>query len=281
MNIPRVIGIVSVLFVACGPAAAAALPTDFETEGSLMNRLYSYFGGVATFSVYQSPTLCFDGQSMGLTIQFQSSFFNIAGVGVGSLGISPPDLTVPSNADTFSLTIKSPDSGQLAFFVTLREDDNNDGVIDIASGDDEWESPTNMIPVGETTTFNIPLSSFMDTGEGSGNGVQNFTTTGAMAFIIDIHSRNIFPGGIITTPKTLYLDHVGLYAGPQVPPPPPPACPGDADGDGVAAFTDVTSVLVNWGASGPPPLAGDADGDGVVAFADVTAVLVNFGAMCR
>lgn len=56
-----------------------------------------------------------------------------------------------------------------------------------------------------------------------------------------------------------------------------PVCAGDADGDGVVNFADITNVLANFGmATG----AGDADGDGAVTFADVTAVLANFGLPC-
>lgn len=59
--------------------------------------------------------------------------------------------------------------------------------------------------------------------------------------------------------------------------PPPPPCPGDATGDRVVDFSDVTAVLANWGGAGP---AGDADHDGDVEFADVTAVLAAFGVPC-
>ncbi len=60
----------------------------------------------------------------------------------------------------------------------------------------------------------------------------------------------------------------------------PPPCPGDATGDGIVNFTDITAVLSNWGSAGPSPLAGDADSDGVVNFQDITAVLSNWGALC-
>ncbi|MBL8746374.1 MAG: endonuclease/exonuclease/phosphatase family protein [Phycisphaerae bacterium] len=59
--------------------------------------------------------------------------------------------------------------------------------------------------------------------------------------------------------------------------PPPPPCEGDADGDGVVNFADITSVLANWGTSGP---AGDADHDGSVNFADITRVLASWGNTC-
>lgn len=58
------------------------------------------------------------------------------------------------------------------------------------------------------------------------------------------------------------------------------SCNGDADGNGVVNFADVTNVLANWGtASGCLP-QGDADASGVVDFNDITTVLANWGASC-
>jgi hypothetical protein len=57
-----------------------------------------------------------------------------------------------------------------------------------------------------------------------------------------------------------------------------PPCLGDANGDNLVNFSDVTAVLANFGGSGPN---GDANGDNFVNFADVTAVLANFGADCN
>lgn len=54
-------------------------------------------------------------------------------------------------------------------------------------------------------------------------------------------------------------------------------CPGDADGDRVVGFPDVTSILRFWGGAGP---LGDADDDGFVGFPDVTQVLRNWGNVC-
>jgi hypothetical protein len=60
-----------------------------------------------------------------------------------------------------------------------------------------------------------------------------------------------------------------------------PACPGDANGDGIVNFSDITSVLANFGnAYGPGTGTGDANGDGAVNFSDITTVLANFGNSC-
>lgn len=56
------------------------------------------------------------------------------------------------------------------------------------------------------------------------------------------------------------------------------SCPGDADGNRIVDFGDVTAVLVNWGAGGP---VGDSTGDCLVDFTDISAALVNWGAACR
>jgi hypothetical protein len=58
---------------------------------------------------------------------------------------------------------------------------------------------------------------------------------------------------------------------------PPPPCIGDANGDRVVNFADITSVLTNWGGPGP---AGDSDTSGVVNFADITSTLTSWGDEC-
>jgi hypothetical protein len=62
----------------------------------------------------------------------------------------------------------------------------------------------------------------------------------------------------------------------------PPFCLGNANGDGLVDFDDITAVLANWGAMTLPGLGspGDADNNGSVDFDDITAVLANWGADC-
>ncbi|TVQ61197.1 MAG: hypothetical protein EA379_06770 [Phycisphaerales bacterium] len=52
--------------------------------------------------------------------------------------------------------------------------------------------------------------------------------------------------------------------------------PGDANGDGVVDFADLSIVLASFGMSGAD-LQGDLNGDGVVDFQDLALVLANFG----
>lgn len=58
-------------------------------------------------------------------------------------------------------------------------------------------------------------------------------------------------------------------------------CVGDADGNGVVAFGDISAVLSAWGTSGGQCLSTvDVNGDGVVNFGDITAVLSAFNRVC-
>ncbi len=51
-------------------------------------------------------------------------------------------------------------------------------------------------------------------------------------------------------------------------------CPGDADGDGLVDFNDITAILSDWLNSYAPATGpGDANSDGVVDFNDITEVL--------
>lgn len=56
-------------------------------------------------------------------------------------------------------------------------------------------------------------------------------------------------------------------------------CDGDTNTDLVVNFTDLNTVIVQFGASGPD-LDGDLDGSGSVGFEDLNEVLVFFGEDC-
>lgn len=58
-------------------------------------------------------------------------------------------------------------------------------------------------------------------------------------------------------------------------------CNGDANGDLVVNFADVTTVLGNWNADYLPGTGpGDANGDSIVNFADVTSILASWNSVC-
>ena len=72
----------------------------------------------------------------------------------------------------------------------------------------------------------------------------------------------------------LYRINAGFWAVPQ-------PCRGDADGNAVVNFSDITFVLANLGTSYAPTTGnGDADGTGQVNFTDITTVLANLGSVC-
>lgn len=258
-------------------AGAAAIPAEAETPATALDRLYSYFG-VSSFSMTTSNEHVFSGASMLLTINFAPSVFPQAGVALGTLGVSAPALAVAPGADTFSITIAGQQSGTLRFYVSIREDDNNDGIIDLANGDDEWRSPELDIPAASTTTFNIPAAQFTNTGNGSGNGVREFDSTQRMAMLVDIHTKNTYPGGLITSPRTLRLDHAGFFIGAQTPPPP---CPGDLNIDGTVNTIDLAMFLSHFGQTVSPGTQGDLNNDAAVNTSDLTRFLAAFGQTCQ
>ncbi len=63
---------------------------------------------------------------------------------------------------------------------------------------------------------------------------------------------------------------------------PPSFCVGDANGNGIVDFDDITSVIANWLAIYAPGSAGagDANNDGFVNFDDINAVIANFNQPC-
>ena len=61
----------------------------------------------------------------------------------------------------------------------------------------------------------------------------------------------------------------------------PPICPGDADGNSVVTFNDITITLSLFGATTEPFGPGDSDGNGVVTFNDITITLANLGVTCQ
>ncbi len=196
-----------------GAQTEVRMPSEFETSGSELGALFTFFGGVSDASASLDAEIVHSGNSCRLNIGFQpDANFTRAGAGFGTLGIVPPNVAVSSGADTFSITIHGPAQGTLSFRVTLREDDDADGIIDPDVGDDQWESDAIFISSG-TNVYNIPLSSFLNVG--SGNDAQDFSTTPMLAWFLTIETDAAYSGGIITTPISLLIDHAGLYAGTQ------------------------------------------------------------------
>jgi hypothetical protein len=60
----------------------------------------------------------------------------------------------------------------------------------------------------------------------------------------------------------------------------PGPCPGDTNGDNLVNFTDLQTVLSEYGAIVDKGVAGDLNNDGVVNFLDLNSVLSAFGSSC-
>lgn len=80
----------------------------------------------------------------------------------------------------------------------------------------------------------------------------------------------------------LVFDECGeLFSGSAVLTVAPPSCPGDANGDRIVNFQDITKVLEFWNFNYAPGTGpGDSDCDGSVDFGEITLVLAAFGAAC-
>jgi hypothetical protein len=76
------------------------------------------------------------------------------------------------------------------------------------------------------------------------------------------------------SPTQTQMYHLSIQLLPALP---PQDCPGDANGDDIVNFDDITAVIANWLAAGP---AGDANGDGVVNVDDINAVITNWQLSC-
>jgi len=60
-----------------------------------------------------------------------------------------------------------------------------------------------------------------------------------------------------------------------------PPCPGDANSDGFVNFSDITTILGNFGNDYMPGTGpGDSNNEGIVNFSDVTTTLGNWLAVC-
>lgn len=102
-------------------------------------------------------------------------------------------------------------------------------------------------------------------------------------------ANQVLPGISGTSANLGYAPNFTTIAGDQfvqttIPPTCSLPCPGNADGNLVVNFGDITAVLASFGTSYVPTPGtgpGDADLDGSVTFADITSVLANFGAACN
>ncbi|MHC5113005.1 MAG: hypothetical protein ACYTGP_01095 [Planctomycetota bacterium] len=252
--------------------AGITMPNEFESADQSLGPMFAYFGGVTAWGSQLSTTTIHSGNSLEVWANLQADAFTVSGFAVGTFGISGPDLAVDPAADTFSLTIQPPSNGQMSFYLVVREDDNGDDIINAGEDDDQWETSTYMLEPG-TFVYNLAFSEFLDLDPSVGNNVQNFTTTGAMSYFIVFETSEGYPGGRITEPVSLLVDHMGFYVGPQSLPGGNPI-PGDATGDGIVNFADILQVISDWGSC--PGCPSDFDGDGVVGFNEILTIIGNW-----
>lgn len=248
-------------------SAQMFFPNDFEPGSPMLDPVSSYFGGVASFGVRPSTQALFSGRSLELWANFQPDvFFNIAGFQVGGLSIPRANLGFAASASTFSVTVKPPATGRLNMIVSIREDDDGDGVLD-SEADDFWESAPILLSTA-TQVYNIPLSTFTISNPGSGNGVRETGTSPRLGIVLTFETRPTLPGGTVEFPVALQIDHLGIYAGNQTLPT-PPACPADLDNDGSLSnggtqdgAVDINDLLFFLAAFEGGALQGDLDNDG-------------------
>lgn len=124
---------------------------------------------------------------------------------------------------------------------------------------------------GVAYVFSLTQNGWTERGRFTANPPSHSGIFGRTATIWDRQSLIGAPGGQGASGSTGTMSVFHLA----------PPLTGDANGNAVVAFDDVTAVLKNFGRSesvGNGP--GDADHNGVVNLMDVTAVLLNYGSEC-
>ncbi len=251
------------------------LPNEFEAPGVSLQPLFSYFGGVNGFGTEPSSQLAHSGNSLRVWGNFRSDFFSSAGFAVGTLGITASQMVRPPGANTVSVSVIAPQTtGTLGLYMTFREDDNGDNVIDVNADDDNWTvGPIFLVPGAQV--INVPLSALEDANPGIGNDINNLLTAARIGYFLTFETRNAWPGGRIVTPVSVFVDHLGLYVGNQSLP--TGGCNVDLDGSGAADVPDVFAFLSLWFAGSA---AADFDGANGLGVPDIFAFLTAWFAGC-
>ncbi len=150
----------------------------------------------------------------------------------------------------------------------------------------EWVGAPATIPSGTviTATFTVRALEATDVGDANHDGVKDCNDAAILVALcgqteadptFNAYADMNGDGEITGDDEALLEAITGVCPGQCSTTPPP--CPGDANGDRVVDFSDITAVLTNWGGPGP---TGDADHDGDVEFSDITSVLTSFNVPC-
>lgn len=265
--------------VSTGTATVQAqpeLPSEFDSPSSSLDRLFA-LGGVGSFQVSQSGETIYAGGSYRLDIAFNNSgIFSFSSVGLGVLNSGPGGFATDPAGDTFSITVRTPEPavGGLVLTVTLRDDDNNDGLIDAGDDDDEWISPPIELSPG-TAIYNIDLSVFEDFNPGVGNDMPDFATGPVGAMLMSFETSTAMPDGRIEIPVTLWIDHAGVYVGEQTLS--GNDCFADTNGDGLVSPADFSAWVAAFNDNTP---ACDQNENGSCTPADFSAWVSNYNTGC-
>jgi hypothetical protein len=148
----------------------------------------------------------------------------------------------------------------------------NAGWINVGNGSGPYTNAT-----GLTFGVNIGASGFLDGfAWGENIGWINFGTQpfiGADGARYDANSNRFRGYAWGENVGWINLDDNTFFVG--------TVCTGDTNGDNLVNFTDLNTVLTNFGMTGPPgSIPGDFNADGVVNFTDLNLVLTNFGVDC-
>ena len=148
----------------------------------------------------------------------------------------------------------------------------NAGWINVGNGSAPYSNAT-----GLTFGVNVGAAGFLDGfAWGENVGWINFGTQpflGADGARYDANSARFRGWAWGENTGWINLDDSTLFVG--------TVCPGDTNGDNLVNFTDLNTVLTNFGMTGAPgSIPGDVNSDGVVNFTDLNLVLTNFGVDC-
>lgn len=167
----------------------------------------------------------------------------------------------PSIVARFALCFVSNATGTFFVFNTAAQNSINSGIV---IPKDAWRHYEVVLD------FQAKTSSFFVEGTPAAQNIQwDADVFPPSNTIADADFRCTTPGN-----DSCFVDNFQVIA---VPAP----CPGDADGNRMVNFDDVSAVLAGWGGSPVlPNTAGDSNGDGVVDFDDITDTLANWLGSC-